>query len=301
MSSCITCLDPRLSVTRRLCLVLPWHTENSYMSTQEVRSVFLWYYCLTWLALHEREANNSIHMQPEWDNLAPCLFYLLPFLIPHHCHLHGQLQPLFIPSSLPSLPLITVLCMIRSSAMRRASPRARRGSRGMVSLRERKPLQHLELRKLRKLKKVVPGCRSVGLQALLQRTADYISFLKLKATVLKKILSHHGVWQCVLFHLQNNHPHVSWKVSFCTLLYVLPIMLCFFLWVSANPSCPLGLSLWNDSTCYCRKMIIESFASVAMFLFICHLLEGFKMKLSYMVFHHKSLKWWYASILTINK
>ncbi|URE03475.1 hypothetical protein MUK42_19417 [Musa troglodytarum] len=77
--------------------------------------------------------------------------------------------------------------------MRRASPRARRGSRGMVPLRERKPLQHPVLRKLRKLKQVVPGCRSVGLQALLQRTANYISFLELKATVLKKILSHHGV------------------------------------------------------------------------------------------------------------
>ncbi|KAJ8504470.1 hypothetical protein OPV22_005356 [Ensete ventricosum] len=80
--------------------------------------------------------------------------------------------------------------------MRRASPRARRGSRGMVSLRERKPLQHLVLRKLRKLKKVVPGCRSVGLQALLQRTADYISFLELKATVLKMILSHHANPSC---------------------------------------------------------------------------------------------------------
>ncbi|URE17681.1 hypothetical protein MUK42_11835 [Musa troglodytarum] len=84
--------------------------------------------------------------------------------------------------------------MARSLSMRRATPpAARRGSRGMMRMREKKPLQCLVLKKLRKLKKIVPGCRDVGLEALLRRTADYISFLELKVIVLKRILDIHGV------------------------------------------------------------------------------------------------------------
>ncbi|CAL9061812.1 unnamed protein product [Musa acuminata subsp. burmannicoides] len=82
-------------------------------------------------------------------------------------------------------------CMARSLSMRRASPPARRGGRGMMHMREKKPLQCLVLKKLRKLKKIVPGCRDVGLEALLRRTADYISFLELKVIVLKRIFDIH--------------------------------------------------------------------------------------------------------------
>ncbi|RWW46951.1 hypothetical protein BHE74_00047111 [Ensete ventricosum] len=64
---------------------------------------------------------------------------------------------------------------------------------GMLHMREKKPLQCLVLKKLRKLKKVVPGCKDVGFEALLRRTADYISFLELKVIVLKRILDFHGV------------------------------------------------------------------------------------------------------------
>ncbi|CAL9101403.1 unnamed protein product, partial [Musa textilis] len=106
--------------------------------------------------------------------------------------LHGYLKPLHTLRFLLSPSLISSFCINSSLAMRRAS---RRGSRRALPLRERKPQpQCLVLKKLRKLKKIVPCCRNaVGLEGLLLRTAEYISFLELKMIVLKRILDLHGV------------------------------------------------------------------------------------------------------------
>lgn len=58
-------------------------------------------------------------------------------------------------------------------------------------MRERRPLQHLVVRKLTKLKMAVPGCRTAELQVLLRKTTEYVSYLELKVIVLRKILSLH--------------------------------------------------------------------------------------------------------------
>ncbi|KAG6470935.1 hypothetical protein ZIOFF_072023 [Zingiber officinale] len=63
--------------------------------------------------------------------------------------------------------------------MRRAlAPVTRRGNRG--AMRERRPLHHLVVRKLTKLKMVVPGCRTAELRVLLRKTTEYVSYLELK-------------------------------------------------------------------------------------------------------------------------
>ncbi|KAG6485869.1 hypothetical protein ZIOFF_054436 [Zingiber officinale] len=59
------------------------------------------------------------------------------------------------------------------------------------------PLQHVVvLRKLRRLKKLVPGCcrsTAIGLEELLRRTAQYISFLELKVILLKRTIDFMGI------------------------------------------------------------------------------------------------------------
>ncbi|WOL08603.1 hypothetical protein Cni_G17356 [Canna indica] len=95
------------------------------------------------------------------------------------------------------MPSFSSLCSLLPRVVLRALTMRRRGNRGMlVAMREqkKKPLQvHAVGKKLRRLKKVVPGCRDAGLEALLRRTAEYMLFLELKVIVLKKILDLHGV------------------------------------------------------------------------------------------------------------
>ncbi|KAG6473300.1 hypothetical protein ZIOFF_067214 [Zingiber officinale] len=54
-------------------------------------------------------------------------------------------------------------------------------------MRARRPPQHLVVRKLRKLKMVVPGCRTAELQVLLRKTTEYVSYLELKDLTTGKI------------------------------------------------------------------------------------------------------------------
>lgn len=128
----------------------------------------------------------------ELPSFIPINTLLAAFPISHRLHLHGHLKPLHTLRFLLSPSLISPSCTNSSLAMRRTS---RRGSRTVLPLRERKPqLQCPVLKKLRKLKKIVPCCRNaVGLEGLLRRTAEYISFLELKVIVLKRILDLHGV------------------------------------------------------------------------------------------------------------
>ncbi|CAL9124151.1 unnamed protein product [Musa acuminata var. zebrina] len=68
---------------------------------------------------------------------------------------------------------------------REPSPSMRR--KGMVPLRKKKSHEGLVLKKLGKLKRIVPGSKNVGLEVLLQRTANYIYFLELQVIVLRSM------------------------------------------------------------------------------------------------------------------
>ncbi|XP_062192477.1 uncharacterized protein LOC133895970 [Phragmites australis] len=68
-------------------------------------------------------------------------------------------------------------------------------SRGMVSLRRRRPFQIMVLRRLRELKKIVPlgAPREADVDALLRQTAEYICTLELKVAVLRRLSAIYGV------------------------------------------------------------------------------------------------------------
>uniref|UniRef100_A0ACD5XS82 Uncharacterized protein n=1 Tax=Avena sativa TaxID=4498 RepID=A0ACD5XS82_AVESA len=60
--------------------------------------------------------------------------------------------------------------------------------RGVVaSLLHRRPFQHMVLRRLRELKKIVPDARDADVDMLLQRTAEYICLLELKVSALRRL------------------------------------------------------------------------------------------------------------------
>jgi aspartyl/asparaginyl beta-hydroxylase (cupin superfamily) len=61
-------------------------------------------------------------------------------------------------------------------------------TRGVVaSLMHRRPFQHMVLRRLRELKKIVPDSRDTDVDMLLQRTAEYICMLELKVAALRRL------------------------------------------------------------------------------------------------------------------
>ncbi|URD93005.1 hypothetical protein MUK42_00522 [Musa troglodytarum] len=75
----------------------------------------------------------------------------------------------------------------RSSTMGVPSTSLRRRIRGTVQGRGKSHVQTMVTRKLKKLKKIIPGCQEVKLEELLQRTAEYIAFLELQVLVLRRI------------------------------------------------------------------------------------------------------------------
>jgi hypothetical protein len=71
-----------------------------------------------------------------------------------------------------------------------------RTSRGMVSLRRRRPFQLMVLRRLRELKKIVPAGarrRKADVDVVLRRTAEYICALELKVALLRRLSHMYGV------------------------------------------------------------------------------------------------------------
>ncbi|KAG2584224.1 hypothetical protein PVAP13_6KG284400 [Panicum virgatum] len=68
-------------------------------------------------------------------------------------------------------------------------------SRGMVSLRRRRPFQLMVLRRLRELKKIVPvgTRRKADVDAVLRQTAEYICVLELKVATLRRLSNIYGV------------------------------------------------------------------------------------------------------------
>jgi hypothetical protein len=59
--------------------------------------------------------------------------------------------------------------------------------KGAASQMSRRPFQHMALRRLRELKKIVPDAQDADVDVLLRRTADYIFILELKLTVLRRV------------------------------------------------------------------------------------------------------------------
>ncbi|OEL36083.1 hypothetical protein BAE44_0002898 [Dichanthelium oligosanthes] len=68
-----------------------------------------------------------------------------------------------------------------------------RKKKGVASAMRRRPFQHMVLRRLRELKKIVPDARDADVDLLLRRTADYICILELKVTVLRRLSAIYGV------------------------------------------------------------------------------------------------------------
>ncbi|KAG6504775.1 hypothetical protein ZIOFF_037122 [Zingiber officinale] len=95
------------------------------------------------------------------------------------------------PRGLPVIVFLQfalMICMARSVAMKRR--RISRSS-GMV----KKPLQRAVLRKMRRLKELVPGCcrnTAIGFEELLRTTAQYVTFLELKIIILKRTIDLRG-------------------------------------------------------------------------------------------------------------
>lgn len=68
-------------------------------------------------------------------------------------------------------------------------------SKGMVSLRRRRPFQLMVLRRLRELKKIVPvgARRKADVDVVLWQTAEYICALELKVAILRRLSDIYGV------------------------------------------------------------------------------------------------------------
>ncbi|XP_021310069.1 uncharacterized protein LOC8056003 [Sorghum bicolor] len=66
-------------------------------------------------------------------------------------------------------------------------------NKGVASQTSRRPFQHMALRRLRKLKKIVPDAHDADVDVLLRQTADYICILELKLTVLRRVSAIYGV------------------------------------------------------------------------------------------------------------
>ncbi|CAL5088256.1 unnamed protein product [Urochloa decumbens] len=68
-----------------------------------------------------------------------------------------------------------------------------RKKQGQALPMRRRPFQHMVLRRLRELKKIVPDAQDADVDMLLRRTADYICVLELKVTVLRRLSAIYGV------------------------------------------------------------------------------------------------------------
>ncbi|KAJ1289761.1 hypothetical protein BS78_02G189000 [Paspalum vaginatum] len=68
-----------------------------------------------------------------------------------------------------------------------------RGVAAAAQMSRRPPFQHMALRRLRELKKIVPDAQDADVDVLLRRTAEYICVLELKVTVLRRLSTVYGV------------------------------------------------------------------------------------------------------------
>ncbi|XP_062194698.1 uncharacterized protein LOC133897889 [Phragmites australis] len=66
-------------------------------------------------------------------------------------------------------------------------------NKGVTSLMSRRPFQHMVLRRLRELKKIVPDAQDADVDMLLRLAAEYICILELKVTVLRRLSAISGV------------------------------------------------------------------------------------------------------------
>ena len=81
---------------------------------------------------------------------------------------------------------------MRRKAMLFTVGRKKKGG-GASPARRTRPFQHMVLRRLRELKKIVPDALDADVDMLLRRTADYICILELKVTVLRRLSAIYGV------------------------------------------------------------------------------------------------------------
>lgn len=66
-------------------------------------------------------------------------------------------------------------------------------NKGVALQMSRRPFQHMALRRLRELKRIVPDAQDADVDVLLRRTADYICILELRLTVLRRVSAIYGV------------------------------------------------------------------------------------------------------------
>ena len=81
---------------------------------------------------------------------------------------------------------------MRRKAMLFAVGRKKKGGGASPASRTRRPFQHMVLRRLRELKKIVPDAQDADVDMLLRRTAEYICILELKVTVLRRLSAIYG-------------------------------------------------------------------------------------------------------------
>ncbi|RLN35174.1 uncharacterized protein C2845_PM03G35170 [Panicum miliaceum] len=81
---------------------------------------------------------------------------------------------------------------MRRKAMITVGRKKKKGG-GAAPVSRTRPFQHVVLRRLRELKKIVPDARDADVDMLLRRTADYICILELKVTVLRRLSAIYGV------------------------------------------------------------------------------------------------------------
>lgn len=80
----------------------------------------------------------------------------------------------------------------RDREMRRKAMFTVGKTKGVASLMHRRPFQHMVLRRLRELKKIVPDAHDANVNMLLRQTAEYICILELKVTVLRRLTGVYG-------------------------------------------------------------------------------------------------------------
>ena len=81
---------------------------------------------------------------------------------------------------------------MRRKAMFTVGRKKKGGGASPVS-RTTRPFQHIVLRRLREMKKIVPDAQDADVDMLLRRTAEYICILELKVTVLRRLSAIYGM------------------------------------------------------------------------------------------------------------
>ena len=82
---------------------------------------------------------------------------------------------------------------MRRKAMLFTVGRKKKGGGASPVSRTTRPFQHIVLRRLREMKKIVPDAQDADVDMLLRRTAEYICILELKVTVLRRLSAIYGV------------------------------------------------------------------------------------------------------------